>query len=221
MATWPETLQSIARDAALAEDRARWGLDHGDPPFAYRWEHVQLVVALAQRLAREVGADEETVLAAAWLHDTQKGQVQHAQAAADYARKVLPTTDFPADRIEAVAEAIAAHEGLWRAATGWQLPHPFVAAPPMENLEAGVLWDADKLAKIGPAGALHAFGMGLAEGNTMQDFLKSIQWWREEYTRTLASFTTAPAKTEGRRRYDATLRFLLALAGEYPDAPIA
>jgi uncharacterized protein len=220
MATWLETVQTIGRDAALAEDRARWGQDPNSaakPPFAYRWEHLQYVVHVAERLARETNADMDVVLAAAWLHDTKKqAGDNHAQQAADYARQLLPTTDFPADKIEAVAEAITAHEGLWRADPAWEEPHPFVAARPMTNLEAAVLWDADKLSKIGPTGLLHALGHSMAKGESVNDFLKAIGWWREEYTRTLASFTTPPAKTQSRRLYNTTLQFLLMLEQEHP-----
>lgn len=215
--SWPAILETIARDAALTEDRQRWALPpHSDaaPPFAYRWEHVQAVVRLAGQLVAAEGSDWDVVLAAAWLHDTQKRHTYHSGRGADYAREVLPRTDFPAAKIDAVAHAIAHHEGLWRPAPGWQEPHPFVAAPPLAPLETAILWDADKLAKIGPTGLLHGFGFGLAQGEDLASFAATAMWWREHFSRTLASFNTPSARAWARERYLVVLRFFDVLAVE-------
>ena len=80
----------------------------------YRWEHVKAVVMLARKLARLTNADEEIVEAAAWLHDIRKDAADnHPQEGATYARQFLPTTDFPPEKIEPVAQAIIDHMGLW------------------------------------------------------------------------------------------------------------
>ena len=128
---WREAAQEQMHAATLAELRGRHGTDQVS--FNYRWEHVTAVVALALRLAELTRADAETVEAAAWLHDVCKfshGE-QHPQAGAAFARDFLPTTDFPPDKIEAVAAAVADHMGLWR-------------DEPLTVLESQVLWDADK-----------------------------------------------------------------------------
>src|SRR5687767_11210787 len=121
---WRDVVQHKAQTAAQAEATGVGRVMN------YRWEHVQAVVRLARWLARETGADAEVVEAAAWMHDIAKGQPQHAAAGAVAARGILLETDFPADKIERVVEAITHHEGLFRETV-------------LEPLEAAVLWDAD------------------------------------------------------------------------------
>ena len=80
--------------------------------FNYRWEHVTNVVTLALKLADLVGADREVVEAAAWLHDvTKRDGESHATSGAIFARDFLPQTDFPPEKIDVVARAIADHKG--------------------------------------------------------------------------------------------------------------
>jgi uncharacterized protein len=112
---------------------------------AHDFDHVLRVLALAERLARSEGADLEVVRAAALLHDVARGQeADHAQAGAELARRLL--AGQPAERVEAVAHAIAAHR--------------FRTGPAPQTLEAQVLHDADKLDAIGAIGVARAFARG-------------------------------------------------------------
>ncbi len=203
--SWREIVRSAAQAAASAESvrearsqAAATGSPHWrehDIPFNYRWEHVQAVVRLALRLADLTGADREIVEAAAWLHDVAKGRSEnHAKAGAIVARRILAETDFPPAKIDAVADAIAKHKGLW-------------VAEPVEPLEVAVLWDADKLSKLGATAVLHSVGYSImvGEGTTAQ-LLKELpgdDWikpaWQED---TVRSFHTAPARTAGRERLE-------------------
>ena len=120
------------------------------------FDHVLRVLALAERLAREEGADLEIVQAAALLHDVARGQgdrlvTDHAQAGAEVARQVL--ADQPPQKVEAVAHAIAAHR--------------FRSGPQPQSLEAKVLHDADKLDAIGAIGIGRAFAFGGHEGQRL------------------------------------------------------
>ena len=113
------------------------------------FDHVLRMLALAERLARAEGADLEIVRAAALLHDVARGwdsgaDFDHAQAGAEYARRIL--AEHPADRVEAVAHAIAAHR--------------FRCGPAPRTMEAKVLHDADKLDAIGAIGVARAFSYG-------------------------------------------------------------
>lgn len=180
--TWREAIRAAMYDATLAELRGRNGTT--DVSFNYRWEHVTTVVTLALKLAELTGADAEVVEAAAWLHDVCKFTTgnRHPQAGAAYARDFLPTTDFPTQKIEAVAEAIADHMGLWR-------------DEPLTVLESQVLWDADKLAKIGLTAVFHWAGGWLAgdEMRTLADLIargRNADW----QAKTVASMHTAPAR---------------------------
>lgn len=178
---WRPAAREAMQRAALAEAKRRYG---SNPPlFNYRWEHVQAVHTLAMKLARLTGADLEIVEAAAWLHDVAKEQGDdHARAGAAYARRFLPQTDFPPEKIEGVAQAIADHQGLW-------------LEEPLQRLESQVLWDADKLAKLGVTAAFHWTGMSFAREDslTVEEVIANGRdaAWQEK---TVASMHTAPAR---------------------------
>lgn len=206
-APWRAACRALAQARARAEDEATDA--SGLPSLAYRWEHVQAVVGLSLRLAPQVGADDAIVEAAAWLHDINKGQRDHAAAAAAEARTFLPNTDFPPARISAVVAAIAQHEGLTR------LP----GAAPLEPLEAAVLWDADKLSKLGVSaialalGAPHVHGQTLAERRLyVNDFARGV------LAQSVTSMNTAPARAMAQRRYAAMLAALDAWASDQAEA---
>lgn len=187
---WRKAVKKAMRKATIKEAQQRYGTTQ--PVYNYRWEHVTAVVTLAVRLAQLTGADEEVVEAAAWLHDIAKDKgSNHPQLGAAYARKFLPKTTFPAEKIEQVAQAIEQHMGLWR-------------SEPLEVLEAQVLWDADKLAKIGLTAAFHWTGMNLAEGKskTTEELIANGRKtsWQEK---TVASMHTAPAKRAAQARLQA------------------
>ena len=85
-------------------------------------------------------------------------------------------------RVPAVAGAIADHMGLWR-------------DEPLLILEAQVLWDADKLAKIGLTAVFHWTGGRLAgdEMRTLADLIargRDADW----QSKTVASMHTEPAR---------------------------
>jgi uncharacterized protein len=194
---WRDVVRAAAQEAALASDRAKWEARGSTATaFAYRWEHVQAVVGLANRLAELTGADREIVEAAAWLHDVGKGAPgeDHGRAGAAVARTILAQTDFSPHKIEAVADAIAKHVGYCR-------------SEPVEPLEAAVLWDADKLTWLGSMAVLHiassAAGMGNATTAQLLDRL-SDGAWREGIARSLH---TAPARAAGRKRVEAFRAF--------------
>jgi len=113
-------------------------------------DHVERVVALAERLAREEGADLEVVKVAALLHDIgrgeearSRGRVCHARYGAELARKILEEEGLPPDFIERVVRAIRRHR--------------FRGKEPPETIEEKVLFDADKLDSLGAVGIGRAF----------------------------------------------------------------
>jgi uncharacterized protein len=204
---WREIVQAAARDAALIEDRERWGGDN--PSFRYRWEHVQAVVRLAVRLAERTGADREVCEAAAWLHDVAKNvptvcgrREAHGRDGAIAARRILAGTDFPADKVDLVADAIAKHVGL-------------AHDEPVEPLEAAVLWDADKLSKLGTTIVLHGVGYLLAKGEGKTGQLIE-RLWDEGWAAGIAdNLNTAPARVAGQTRLEAYCAFCRQAIREY------
>jgi len=135
-------------------DKARALYEGADA--VHDFDHVLRVLALAERLAGMEGADLEIVRAAALLHDVARGSEghpggDHALAGADVARQVLAAE--PHDKIEAVANAIAAHR--------------FRTGPAPQSREAKVLHDADKLDAIGAIGVARAFAYGGHRGQRL------------------------------------------------------
>ena len=187
---WRTAVQETMREATEKELIDRHGTL--DVSFNYRWEHVVSVVRLAMRLAELTGADVNIVEAAAWLHDVRKetGE-QHPIEGARFAREFLRQTDFPVKKIDGVAVAIEQHSGLWR-------------QEPLTNLEAMVLWDADKLAKIGLTAVFHWTGGSLA-GNRITnvqaiiDRAQKVNW----HAKTVASMHTEPARRAALARMEA------------------
>lgn len=187
---WRKAVKKAMRRATKKEALERYGTKK--PVFDYRWEHVKAVVPLAIKLAELVGADVEVVEAAAWLHDVRKGAGNnHPEKGAAFARRFLPQTDFPPEKIEAVAQAITDHMGLY-------------LKKPLNNLESQVLWDADKLAKLGITAAMHWLGGDVAKGqrHTTRDLIengRSTDWQKK----TVKSMHTAPARKAAQKRLKA------------------
>jgi uncharacterized protein len=194
-------VEEAMREATEVEALARFG--KRKPVFNYRWEHVTAVVTLAAKLAELTGADEEVVVAAAWLHDVRKEtKEKHPQEGAKFARKLLVKTDFPPKKIERVAQAIEDHMGLW-------------LDEPLTNLESQVLWDADKLAKIGLTAVFHFSGSTLAKGKptTTLDLIadgRDADW----QVKTVASMHTEPARRTAAARLQAYNQVWQMLADE-------
>ena len=185
---WRKAVKKTMHAAAKQEIIQRFGsMDNAS--FNYRWEHVKTVVTLAKKLAKLTGADKDVVVAAAWLHDVRKDTKElHPQEGAKFAREFLPQTDFPPEKIEQVAQTITDHMGLWR-------------DEPLTSLESQVLWDADKLAKIGLTAVFHWTGLALA-GNKYRSVRDLIKRGRDAdwQAKTVASMHTEPARHAAQRR---------------------
>ncbi|MGY5862813.1 MAG: HD domain-containing protein [Candidatus Thorarchaeota archaeon] len=110
------------------------------PLFNYRYSHVSEVVAIAKHLAETMGADMDIVTTAAWLHDFAKpgmsGVPGHGEVSAQDAREILLKEGIDPDAVERICDAIRKHVGL-------------TLDSPLEPLEAQILWEADKLVKLG------------------------------------------------------------------------
>lgn len=205
---WRTAVREAMRGATEAELAYRYG--ELDASFNYRWEHVTAVVTLALRLAELTGADRDVVEAAAWLHDVRKETGRaHPVEGARFARNFLPHTDFPPEKIEAVARAIEDHMGLFR-------------EEPLTILESQVLWDADKLAKIGLTAVFHWTGGSLAGDrvHSTEDLLANGRRAGEWQHRTVASMHTEPARRAARQRLKAYDRLWRELEAELSGADL-
>jgi len=135
------------------------------------FEHVLRVLAMAERIGRAEGAAMEIVRTAALLHDVGRAMDEaagrdHAAFGAEQVWKIL--ADHPADKVQAISHAIAAHR--------------FRAGPQPETLEAQVLFDADKLDAIGAVGVARAFAYGGVQGQRLWAPVEEVDTarWLEE-----------------------------------------
>jgi uncharacterized protein len=198
---WQRAVREAMGRSAQDEARQRYGV--ASPAFDYRWEHVRAVARLAERLGRLVGADLEVLEAAAWLHDVAKGSGEdHPEQGAAFARDFLAQTDFPAEKIGHVAQVIRAHQGLWR-------------DEPLQDLEAMVLWDADKLTKMGLTAAFHWTAMVIAGDEPLSTEALIEMGRRSDWQeRTLKSMHTEPARRAARARLEVYARLWDQLEAE-------
>ena len=213
---WREELQAVAHERATEESLELWGQQAGEVPyFNYRWEHLLAVIGLCDWLGRELGADLEVLSAAVWLHDIVKSHtpelsgVSDADAAAEEARRILLRTDFPHSKVDAVCEAIRLHEGLYKDYR-------------IEQAEAAILWDADKLSKLGAIHLVHnlcvrpAFDPIFQGKPTDTDLvLHSEEEWLELGEKIVASMNTEPGRLEAERRLSFLRQFTQELTREW------
>jgi len=131
-----------------------------DEPFrrdaAHDLGHILRVARLAMELAAAEGADPDTCVAAALLHDLVYRPKNHpespltAQMAADLVPRWCRETPGLEARAEAVSSAVASHS--W---SGGGTPG---------SLEAAVVQDADRLEALGAIGIARVFATGASFG---------------------------------------------------------
>lgn len=199
MEPWRTACERALRSHSEADAIAAWGFARSSPEgprpvFDYRLEHTLAAVKLSRWLAPLAGADLDVVECAAWLHDVRKrmkdrqGKDRHAQEASAAVPGILASTDFPAGKIAAVQHAIEHHVGLRLART-------------LEPVETAVLWDCDKLSKLGAASLVHfACIAGAHQPVDTGDVLRRGESWLPLAEGIAASMNTAPARQEAARR---------------------
>lgn len=124
---------------------------HAGTPPCHDFSHVERVLALAELLAADEGADLFTVRLATLLHDIGRGLEarigpdpdRHEELSAELAEPFLLGLGLERRRVDAVLEAILAHR------------HRRGRAP--ASAEARCLFDADKLDSLGAVGAARAY----------------------------------------------------------------
>ncbi len=139
---WLVHLQNDLAFITVQEAQKHWPgpLHQTGPYYNYRLEHVQQVEREALRLLDTIEADREIVLASVWIHDRFQPQYegdQHAIKGAEWAQGNLTGFGFPPHKLEGVYYAVVHHSD----------PPQSI---PAGQVEARILWDADKLTKIGP-----------------------------------------------------------------------
>ena len=133
------------------------------PLYNYRGDHIDEVVNLAKHLAVGTKADMEVVTLAAWLHDLAKPGIggisaeHHGKVSAKMAEEILSNEEINPATIEKVSEAIQKHVGL-------------TLKEPLKPIEAQIIWEADKILKLGIIGWTQGIlnGVRLFPGRDME-----------------------------------------------------
>jgi len=119
------------------------------PLYNYRFDHIKEVVNLAKYIAEGTDANMEVVVLAAWLHDVAKPGIggissdKHGVTSAEIAEDILLDEGIEHETITQVSDVIRKHVGLTIKGT-------------IEPIEAQVLWEADKILKLGIVGLLQS-----------------------------------------------------------------
>ena len=186
-----EKMKSLVLSESEKAAKVEWtdSLNNFNVPFHnYRGTHVIEVVRIAKYLAKATSADYDVVVMAAWLHDVAKpgtsGQGgHHGVNSARIARDFLINEGVAEDAIVRVCDAIQKHVGL-------------TLDEPVEPLEAQIIWDADKLTKLGLTWIIHQIINGLRyEPN--QDFDEILELLKKGLPlsrKIAASMNTEPGK---------------------------
>lgn len=141
---------------AEAEAFARSALSRDSS--GHDWWHVQRVVALARRIAREEDADVFLCELAALLHDVADYKIAGDEVTGlATVRGWLESHTAEADVVEPVMEIVAT------------MSFGGGSRPPMRTLEGRVVQDADRLDAIGAVGIGRAFAFGGSRGRAMYD----------------------------------------------------
>lgn len=149
-ATWLDLLRDDLTCITEKAAKKFWPSPERDCPpfFNYRLEHVKQVERDALRLLPLVGGDQEIVIASVWIHDrfqpVFRGPEEHGKHSAEWATEHLAEIGFPVEKVESVCFAVANHSN----------PPGAIRS---EAHEARLLWDADKLAKLGAVNFLSMF----------------------------------------------------------------
>ncbi len=140
------------------------------PLYNYRLDHIEEVTVLAKHIADGSDADMNVITLAAWLHDLAKPGVggiptqNHGIVSAEMAEEILTQEKVEHKTIERVSDAIKKHVGL-------------TLKKPLEPLEAQILWEADKILKLGMIGFLQYIlnGVRIFPGRSMKKVADGIR----------------------------------------------
>ncbi|MFX1331008.1 MAG: HD domain-containing protein [Promethearchaeota archaeon] len=208
-----EIIRKESDEAALIEWRNAQ-LESSKPLYNYRYDHVKEVVKLTKYLAKRCGADIEVTTLAAWLHDLSKpgirGISNHGEASAMAARNLLADEGIESEIIERVCDTIEKHVGL-------------TLEDPVQPLEAQVLWDADKIVKLGAMGLIHFMinGIKINPGFLLDEISAAINEFLKLADRIVESMNTEPGKELAKRRFAALKHFAKDLETELEMADAA
>jgi len=206
-----ERLEALVTQHISSETHPR------DP--AHDLGHIRRVARAAQHIALGEGADVETCVAAAWLHELV------------FLPKNHPDSATTAARTAALIPGAAAHVGLGDRADAIRTAvaeHSFSGARAPTTLESAVLQDADRLDAIGAIGIARCFATGgsfggalwhaddpfARTGRPLDDKAFSLDHFDRKLLKLGPAMNTAAGRALAMTREEAMAAFLAALRTE-------
>jgi uncharacterized protein len=191
-----QIIETSTRKAAINEWRSS-SENQRIPLYNYRGDHVQQVVHLAKYIGEVTDADMEIVVLAAWFHDIAKPGIEgieirhHGEVSAELAEDWLANAGYDVDTIKQVADAVRKHVGL-------------TLERPLEPIEAQVLWESDKILKLGIIGLLQYIlnGIRITPGQSLDDFSDRLKEFLPLAEKLAGSVVTERGKEIAKERHE-------------------
>jgi len=173
----------VAPYADLVRDGVRVLYTTADQSVAHRLDHIERVLANTRTIAAHFpDSDLELLTLAVLFHDVTSPfnrKEEHVELSMNTARKILMEIDYPPDRTERVLAIIAEHS-TERLKTG-----------NLSSVEARILFDADKIDRLGPCGIARAFAL-FGQRGYPPPFV--IAWYRKKIGTSLSNMKTDPGR---------------------------
>jgi len=174
-----------------------------------KYGHQPRLYALATTLGQGTDYDDDVLFAAAWMHDlgvfighrpedtAELANWNHVPYTIEKTRELLNDWGFPAQSLDAVAEAVRTHQPQ---------DHP-------ELYEAVLLRDADILEQLGAVGALRAF-VKVGRDTRYPTFSSVIPGLRRAVDELPGKLSTEAGRSMARPKIEILTAFLEALEKE-------
>lgn len=194
-------------EKAATEDWMHAVSKKGHPLFNYRYDHVEEVVHASKALAQGTDADPLVVEVAAWLHDAAKpgigGVKKHAEASAELAFTMLSEMGVEEEIVEQVCDVVRKHAGL-------------TLDKPLEPIEAQIVWEADKLVKLGVTGFIHYIlnSIQMSPSRSLRSFSEDLVAYLPLTERIASSMSTETGKAMAVSRLETLRQLAEALGAE-------
>ena len=177
------------------------------PLYNYRFDHVQQVVSLAKHLAKDTDANLDVIILAAWLHDIDKpgvgGDSIHGVDSARLTEEVLVEEGIDPEIVSKVSDVVKQHVGL-------------TLEKPLEPLEAQILWEADKILKLGMIGLLQSTlnGTRLFPGRGLNKIAKDLREFLPLASQIVECVVTERGKVVANKRLESLFQLSTILDAE-------
>jgi uncharacterized protein len=173
------------------------------PLYNYRLDHIEEVVVLAKHLASDLDVDMDVLILSAWLHDLAKPGVggisaqHHGVASAMLAEDILTEEGIDSETISKVSDVIRKHVGL-------------TLKEPLDPIEAQIIWEADKILKLGIIGFIQGLlnGVRLFPGRGLEEIAENLNEFLPLATDIVNSMETKKGKELANERLN-TLKLLI------------